>query len=70
MDNNTGPHMVNQAMYLYYLDVSAQMADIVGETEYADTLRQRLADGKVSFNRLYVDPETGYTLNATPVPSC
>ncbi|MEE6286871.1 family 78 glycoside hydrolase catalytic domain [Georgenia sp. MJ173] len=68
MDNNTGPHMVNQAMYLYYLDVSAQMADIVGETEYAETLRQRFEDGKESFNRLYVDPETGYTLNATPGP--
>lgn len=67
-DNNTGPHMVNQAMYLYYLDVAAQMADIVGESEYADTLRTRLEDGKESFNRLYVDPRTGFTLNATPGP--
>ncbi|MEV6812726.1 family 78 glycoside hydrolase catalytic domain [Micromonospora sp. NPDC051296] len=66
MDNNTGPHMVGQAMYLYYLQISAEMADIVGDSEYADTLRQRFAHGKDSFNRLYVDPQTGFTLNATP----
>lgn len=66
MDANTGPHMVNQAMYLYFLDISAQMADVIGETGYADQLRARLVDAKESFNRLYVDPETGYTLNATP----
>lgn len=66
MDNNTGPHMVGQAMYLYYLQISAQMADIVGDSAYGDTLRQRFAQGKDSFNRLYVDPQTGFTLNATP----
>ncbi|WP_157987919.1 alpha-L-rhamnosidase-related protein [Jiangella endophytica] len=66
MDDNTGPHMVGQAMYLYYLQISAEMADIVGDGEYADTLRQRFAQGKDSFNRLYVDPQTGFTLNATP----
>lgn len=66
MDSNTEAHMVNQAMYLYYLEVSAEMADIVGDVEYAETLRERFADGKESFNKLYVDPQTGYTLNATP----
>lgn len=66
MDANTGPHMVNQAMYLHFLEVSAKMADVIGEKEYAETLRQRFAQGKDSFNRLYVDPQTGFTLNATP----
>lgn len=66
MDANTEPHMVNQAMYLHFMEVSAQMADVIGETAYADTLRQRFAEAKQSFNELYVDPETGYTLNATP----
>ncbi|WP_157570942.1 family 78 glycoside hydrolase catalytic domain, partial [Nocardioides insulae] len=66
MDANTQAHMVGQAMYLYYLQISAKMADIIGEGSYADTLRQRYAQGKDSFNRLYVDPQTGYTLNATP----
>jgi alpha-L-rhamnosidase len=66
MDANTQAHMVGQAMYLYYLDISAKMADIVGDTSYAGTLRARFAQGKESFNKLYVDPQTGYTLNATP----
>lgn len=66
MDANTGPHMVNQAMYLYFLDVSAKMAKVIGETAYADTLRQRYTQGVDSFNKLYVDPQTGFTLNATP----
>lgn len=66
MDANTEAHMVGQAMYIYYLDISSKMADIIGETAYAETLDERYAQGKDSFNRLYVDPETGYTLNATP----
>ena len=66
MDANTQAHMVGQAMYLYFVDISAKMADIVGETAYAETLRQRFAQGKDSFNKLYVDPQTGFTLNATP----
>ena len=65
-DNNTGPHMVGQAMYLYYLDISSKMADIIGDSAYAETLRQRYTQGVDSFNRLYVDPQTGFTLNATP----
>ncbi|WP_435741809.1 family 78 glycoside hydrolase catalytic domain [Nocardioides sp. SYSU DS0663] len=66
MDANTERHMVNQAMYLHFVEVSAKMADVIGETEYAESLRQRFAQGKESFNKLYVDPQTGFTLNATP----
>lgn len=66
MDANTGRDMVNQAMYLHFMEVSAQMADVIGESVYAESLRQRLAQAKDSFNRLYVDPQTGYTLNAAP----
>lgn len=66
MDENTGPHMVNQAMYLYFLEVSAKMARIIGDDAYAFALEERYATGKESFNKLYVDPQTGFTLNATP----
>ena len=66
MDANTQAHMVGQAMYLYYLDISSKMADIIGDSAYAQTLRERYNQGVDSFNRLYVDPQTGYTLNATP----
>jgi alpha-L-rhamnosidase len=66
MDSNTQAHMVGQSMYLYYINISSKMADVIGETEYAETLKARYAQAKDSFNRLYVDPNTGYTLNATP----
>ncbi len=66
MDANTQAHMVNQAMYLHFVEVSAKMARIIGEDEYAASLEQRFAQGKESFNKLYVDPQTGFTLNATP----
>lgn len=66
MDNNTGPHMVNQAMYLYFVKVSAEMARVIGEDAYAASLEQRYDQGVESFNKLYVDPQTGFTLNATP----
>ncbi|TCI99143.1 family 78 glycoside hydrolase catalytic domain [Aeromicrobium sp. IC_218] len=66
MDANTQAHMVGQAMYLYFVDISAKMADVIGEKDYAETLRTRYEQGVDSFNRLYVDPQTGYTLNATP----
>ncbi|WP_165355057.1 family 78 glycoside hydrolase catalytic domain [Nocardioides oleivorans] len=66
MDANTQAHMVGQSMYLYYLDISSKMADIIGDSAYAETLRQRYTQGVDSFNRLYVDPQTGFTLNATP----
>lgn len=66
MDENTEEHMVNQAMYLHFVDISATMADIIGKDAYAETLRKRFAQGKKSFNRMYVDPQTGFTLNATP----
>ncbi|MFD4323620.1 hypothetical protein ACFWQC_03235 [Nocardioides sp. NPDC058538] len=42
------------------------MARVIGEDAYAESLGQRFAQGKESFNRLYVDPQTGYTFNATP----
>ena len=58
--------MVGQAMYLYYLDISSKMADIIGDSAYSQTLRERYTQGVDSFNRLYVDPQTGFTLNATP----
>ena len=66
MDANTEAHMVNQAMYLYFVDVSSKMAAIIGEDDYAAELAARYKQGVESFNKLYVDPKTGFTLNATP----
>src|SRR5699024_7268343 len=45
MDENTEEHMVNQAMYLHFVDISATMADIIGKDAYAETLRKRFAQG-------------------------
>ena len=63
MDNNTPAELVNNAIYLYMMEVTAIMADAIGEAEYAKVLRNRHALAKEEWNRLFVDPESGRTRN-------
>ncbi|WP_421806179.1 family 78 glycoside hydrolase catalytic domain [Flagellimonas sp.] len=63
MDNNTPAELVNNAIYIYMMEVTAIMADTIGETEYAKVLRNRHAMAKEEWNRLFVDPESGRTRN-------
>ena len=39
IDGNTTSDIVNNAIYIYMMEVTAIMADEIGETEYAQTLR-------------------------------
>ncbi|MDO5422354.1 MAG: family 78 glycoside hydrolase catalytic domain [Eubacteriales bacterium] len=64
LDGNTTPDIVNNAIYIYMLEVSAIMADAIGETAYAETLRARHARAKAEWNAVYIDPETGMTRSA------
>ena len=41
MDNNTPSDLVNNAIYIYMMEVTAYMADVIGESDYAQTLRER-----------------------------
>ena len=56
--------MVNNAIYIYLMEVTAIMAEAIGADEYAEILTGRHARAKAQWNALYVDPESGRTRNA------
>jgi alpha-L-rhamnosidase len=64
MDSRTPPDIVNNAIYIYMMEVTAQMADAIGRTEDAEILRKRHALAKAEWNSVYVDPATGKTKTA------
>lgn len=64
IDGNTPAEMVNNAIYIYMMEVTAIMADAIGEPEYAEILRYRHDRAKEEWNELYVDPVSGRTRNA------
>jgi len=61
VDTRTTSDICNNAIYLHMMEITAVMADAIGETAYAGTLRERYAAAKESFNRAYIDPKTGMT---------
>lgn len=61
VDVRTSSDICNNAIYLYMIEITSRMADAIGETGYATTLRQRFAQAKESFNKAYIDPATGMT---------
>jgi Alpha-L-rhamnosidase N-terminal domain./Bacterial alpha-L-rhamnosidase. len=61
VDARTTSDICNNAIYLYMTQITAVMAEAIGETDYAATLLQRYNQGKTSFNKAYVDPATGMT---------
>jgi len=63
MDNNTPAQLVNNAIYIYMMEVTAIMAEAIGKNDYAATLRERHKRAKEEWNSVYVDPETGRTRN-------
>jgi alpha-L-rhamnosidase len=64
MDNNTPSDLVNNAIYIYMMEVTAYMADVIGESDYAQTLRERREAALKEWNEAYVDPATGKTRSA------
>ena len=64
MDSHTPADLVNNAMYIYMMEVTAIMADAIGRDDYAVVLRDRHDKAKAEWNALYVDPESGRTRNA------
>lgn len=61
MDERTPADLVNNAIYIYMMELTAQMADAIGHTDYATILRKRHTLAKTEWNRAYVDPQTGKT---------
>jgi len=63
MDNHTPSDLVNNAIYIYMMEVTAVMADAIGRADLAAELRARHDAAKDEWNRCYVDPATGKTRN-------
>ena len=63
MDSHTPAQLVNNAIYIYMMEVTAIMADAIGKTNHAIMLRDRHQKAKKEWNELFVDPESGRTRN-------
>lgn len=61
IDGRTSSDICNNAIYLYMIEITSIMADAIGESHYAKTLNDRHAIAIESFNKAYVDPDTGLT---------
>ena len=61
LDNRTPPDLLNNAIYIHMMEVTAIMADAVGRSDCAALLRERHDRAQADWNRAYVDPATGKT---------
>ncbi len=61
LDRRTPSDIVNNAIYIYMMEVTAIMAEAIGRNDYAALLRDRHEKAKADWNRAYVDPATGKT---------
>jgi alpha-L-rhamnosidase len=61
LDNRTPADLLNNAIYIYMMEVTAIMAEAIGRDDYAAILRDRHDKAKADWNRAYVDPATGKT---------
>lgn len=61
LDNRTPSDLVNNAIYIYMMEVTAVMAEAIGRDDYAAILRDRHDKAKADWNRAYVNPVTGKT---------
>ena len=61
LDNRTPSDLVNNAIYIHMMEVTAIMAEAIGRDDYAATLRDRHDKAKADWNNAYVDPSTGKT---------
>jgi alpha-L-rhamnosidase len=64
MDSHTPSDLVNNAIYIHMMEVTAIMAEAIGEDEYASVLKEHHEKAKAEWNQVYVDPESGRTRNA------
>lgn len=64
MDGHTPAELVNNAIYIYMMEVTAIMAEAIGKSEYAAILIDHHEKAKTEWNKVYVDPESGRTRNA------
>lgn len=61
MDERTPADLVNNAIYIHMMELTARMADAIGRTDYAEILLKRHTLAKAEWNEAYVNSETGKT---------
>lgn len=61
VDGNTSSDIVNNAIYIYMMEVTAEMARAIGRTDIADELQTRHDLAKAEWNDVYFDAELGMT---------
>src|SRR5574344_131108 len=61
LDGRTPSDLVNNAIYIYMMEVTAKMAEAVGRIDYAQMLRIRHDLAKADWNSVYVNPANGKT---------
>jgi alpha-L-rhamnosidase len=61
MDERTPSNLVNNAIYIHMMEVTATMAEAVGRSDYARTLRERRRLALTEWNQAFVDPASGKT---------
>lgn len=61
MDDRTPADLVNNAIYIYMMEVTAKMAKAIGMDDYAETLKSRHKSAVKEWNACYVDASTGIT---------
>nr|WP_319511105.1 family 78 glycoside hydrolase catalytic domain [uncultured Draconibacterium sp.] len=63
MDGHTPAQLVNNAIYIYMMEVTAIMADAIGREDYAALLRDRHKKAKAEWNEVFIEPVSGRTRN-------
>lgn len=61
LDGRTPPDLLNNAIYIRMMEVTATMADAIGRHAEATLLRERRERAVEDWNKAYVDPVTGKT---------
>lgn len=61
LDSRTPADLLNNAIYIHMMEVTAIMAEAVGRSDYAALLRERHDRAKADWNAAYVNPATGKT---------
>ncbi len=64
IDSRTPADLVNNAIYIYMMEVTSIMAEAIGKMDYALLLKDRHLKAKQEWNNLYVDDATGKTKDA------
>jgi len=61
---STDSPLLGTAVYIEVLDDAAVMADAIGDTEIADTYREKAKEAREAWNEIFIDSSTGKTRSA------